>query len=87
MWLFHRLLERAYVEQLDSLLNPAKKEKPTPADRANSSDAMLYMEQHLAKIEAFCKAQAAQSKDIDLLHYNDLLRQLKLIRERRVVVK
>lgn len=82
-----RLLERAYVEQLDSLLNPAKKEKPTPADRANSSDAMLYMEQHLAKIEAFCKAQAAQSKDIDLLHYNDLLRQLKLIRERRVVVK
>ena len=82
-----RMLERAYVEQLDSLLNPAKKEKPTPADRANSSDAMLYMEQHLAKIEAFCKAQAAQSKDIDLLHYNDLLRQLKLIRERRVVVK
>jgi hypothetical protein len=82
-----RLLERAYVEQLDSLLNPAKKEKPTPADRANSSDAKLYMEQHLAKIEAFCKAQAAQSKDIDLLHYNDLLRQLKLIRERRVVVK
>lgn len=82
-----RLLERAYVEQLDSLLNPAKKEKPTPADHANSSDAMLYMEQHLAKIEAFCKAQAAQSKDIDLLHYNDLLRQLKLIRERRVVVK
>ena len=82
-----RLLERAYVEQLDSLLNPVKKEKPTPADRANSSDAMLYMEQHLAKIEAFCKAQAAQSKDIDLLHYNDLLRQLKLIRERRVVVK
>lgn len=82
-----RLLERAYVEQLDSLLNPAKKERLTPADRANSSDAMLYMEQHLAKIEAFCKAQAAQSKDIDLLHYNDLLRQLKLIRERRVVVK
>ena len=82
-----RLLERAYVEQLDSLLNPVKKEKPTPVDRANSSDAMLYMEQHLAKIEAFCKAQAAQSKDIDLLHYNDLLRQLKLIRERRVVVK
>lgn len=82
-----RLLERAYVEQLDSLLNPTKKEKPTPADRVNSSDAMLYMEQHLAKIEAFCKAQAAQSKDIDLLHYNDLLRQLKLIRERRVVVK
>lgn len=82
-----RLLERAYVEQLDSLLNPVKKEKPTPADHANSSDAMLYMEQHLAKIEAFCKAQAAQSKDIDLLHYNDLLRQLKLIRERRVVVK
>lgn len=82
-----RLLERAYVEQLDNLLNPAKKEKPTAADRANTSDAMLYVEQHLAKIEDFCKAQAAQSKDIDLLHYNDLLRQLKLIRERRVVVK
>ena len=48
---------------------------------------MLYLMQHLDTVEQFCKAQAAQSEGINLLHYNDLLRQIKLIRERRVTVK
>ncbi|WP_455075224.1 zinc-dependent metalloprotease [Prevotella fusca] len=82
-----RLLERSYVDQMNCLLNPIQKEKPTAADRANSSDIMLYLMQHLDTVEQFCKAQAMQSEGIDLLHYNDLLRQIKLIRERRVTVK
>lgn len=82
-----RLLERNYVDQLNSLLNPVQKDKPTVADRASNSDIMLYLMQHLDTVEQFCKAQAAQSEGINLLHYNDLLRQIKLIRERRVTVK
>ena len=90
-----RLLERTYLEQLNVLLNPVKKEllnpvkteKPTAADRASNSDVMLYMEQQMAKVETFCKQQAAQSSGINLLHYNDLLRQIKLIRERRETAK
>jgi len=90
-----RLLERTYLEQLNVLLNPVKKEllnpvkteKPTAADRASNSDVMLYMEQQMAKVETFCKQQAAQSSGINLLHYNDLLRQIKVIRERRETAK
>ncbi|MCR5077094.1 MAG: zinc-dependent metalloprotease [Prevotella sp.] len=82
-----RLLERAYVDQLNTLLNPVQKDKPSASDRAGQSDVMLYIGQQLDRIEQFCTAQAAVSKGIDLLHYNDLLRQLKLIRERRVTVR
>lgn len=82
-----RLLERNYVDQLNSLLNPVQKDKPTVSDRSSNSDIMLYLMQHLDTVEQFCKAQAAQSEGINLLHYNDLLRQIKLIRERRVTVK
>ena len=82
-----RLLERNYVEQLNTLLNPVPKDKASVADRASNSDIMLYLMQQLDTVEQFCKAQAAQSEGINLLHYNDLLRQIKLIRERRVTVK
>ena len=82
-----RLLERHYVEQINSLLNPVQKDKPTATDRVNSSDIMLYLMQNLDIVEQFCKSQAAQSEGINLLHYNDILRQIKLIRERRVTVK
>lgn len=82
-----RLLERNYVDQLNTLLNPVPKDKASVADRASNSDIMLYLMQQLDTVEQFCKAQAAQSEGINLLHYNDLLRQIKLIRERRVTVK
>ena len=82
-----RMLERTYVEQLNAILNPVKTEKAGTADRIQSSDVLLYAEQQLDTIEKFCKIQAAHSTGINLMHYNDLLRQLKLIRERRVTVK
>ena len=82
-----RMLERTYVEQLNAILNPVKTEKAGAADRIQSSDVLLYAEQQLDTIEKFCKTQATHSTGINLMHYNDLLRQLKLIRERRVTVK
>lgn len=82
-----RTLERAYLENINSLLNPTDKDKAGINARANNSDVQLYVEQHLDRVERFCQAQAATASGIDKLHYADLLRQIKLIKEERVTVK
>lgn len=82
-----RTLERAYLENINSLLNPTDKDKAGINARANNSDIQLYVEQHLDRVERFCQAQAAIASGIDNLHYADLLRQIKLIKEERVTVK
>ena len=82
-----RTLERAYLENINSLLNPTDKDKAGINARANNSDIQLYVEQHLDRVERFCQAQAAIASGIDKLHYADLLRQIKLIKEERVTVK
>jgi hypothetical protein len=74
-----RNLQRVYVAQLNKLVNPD--EKATAVNRVDNSDAMLYLLQHLDKIEQYLKAQTSQG--IDGLHYQDLLERLTLIRERR----
>ena len=48
---------------------------------------MLYLVQHLDDIAQFVDSQEAGAKGIDKLHYQDLQRQIKLIRERRTTVK
>ena len=82
-----RLLERTYIKQLDTFLNQEEKDKSIAIDRARPSDISLYLGQQLDTIEQYCKAQAAISTDLNLLHYNDILRQIKLIRERQNSVK
>lgn len=82
-----RLLERTYIKQLDAFLNQVEKDKSVELDRARPSDISLYLGQQLDTIEKYCKAQAASSTDLNLLHYNDILRQIKLIRERQNSVK
>lgn len=82
-----RLLERTYIKQLDAFLNQVEKDKSVELDRSRPSDIYLYLEQQLDTIEKYCKAQATSSTDLNLLHYNDILRQIKLIRERQNSVK
>ena len=41
----------------------------------------------LQKVEDFCKQQAQVESGINKLHYEDLLREIKLIRDRRTTVK
>ena len=76
-----RHLQRAYVQQLDRLLNPPA--NASFASLIDSRDALLYVLQHLNKIEQFCKSQGGQGDDISSLHYEELLRQIKLIRDKR----
>jgi len=77
-----RALERNYLDNLNTLLNPSADDVKRHGSNTFRSDAMLYVQQHLAKVEDFCKAQEARSTGINKLHYQDLLRQAKLIRDK-----
>ena len=76
-----RHLQRTYILSLDKLLNPA----PNTAfsQLIDSSDALLYVLQHLDKIDNYLKSQTGAT-GINKLHNEDLLQQTKLIREKRM---
>ena len=88
-----RQLQCVYVSQLKELLNPV--DETNYRNRLESADATLYLLQHFDKVEDYCKQQISNvngqssmgngqwSKDLNTLHYEELLREMKLIRERR----
>ena len=82
-----RQLQRSYLQNLNSLLNPSDAELRGVMSRNYNSDAMLYVLLNLKKVEDFCQQQKNSSSGIDALQYEDLLREIKLIRERRTTVK
>ena len=75
-----RNLQRAYLLQLDKLLNPAEKVPST--DRIDHSDVMLNVVQHLDKLEQYLRSQQP-TDGISRLHYQNLLERLQVIREKR----
>ena len=82
-----RSLERSYVEQLDKLINPDEKSAKLMGD-FNNSDALLYVLQHLDKVENYVKSQAATTASgINKQHFQDLQRRIKLIRDKQVKAK
>ncbi|MBO1362343.1 zinc-dependent metalloprotease [Prevotella sp. A2931] len=79
-----RSLERLYVSNIDRCLNPQAKDAKTAGDpKPFNTDALLYLSVHLDKIEAFVKGQLDKSSGINKVHYQDLLRQIKLIRDKQ----
>lgn len=82
-----RQLQRSYVQNLNSLLNPSEADLKGSMSRNYNSDAMLYVLQNLQKVETYCQQQMKASEGINALHFEDLLREIKLIRERRTTVK
>jgi hypothetical protein len=85
-----RHLQRTYVQQLNTLLNPSEAElKSAVNQRSYNTDALLYVALLLKKTEDYCRQQlAAQGTTaLDRLHYEDLLRELKLINHKRNGVK
>ena len=83
-----RQLERSYVQKLNTLLNPSEADmKVAATQRFCNSDAPLYVMKNLERVEQFCTQQQTTATSIDRLHYQDLLRELKLIRERRTTAK
>ena len=75
-----RHLQRAYMAQLDRLLNPTTT-SPTTAARIDNGDVLLYLLQHLERVEQHLQSQEATG--LNRLHYDELLRQAKVIREKR----
>jgi hypothetical protein len=49
---------------------------------AQRSDAVLYIEMHLDKVENYLKNVSQQPSTLNALHYKDLLLRVKKIRER-----
>ena len=80
-----RTLQRNYVERLNTMLNPDDKDKVGTNAPAFNTDALLYIAQHLDKLDAYLKDQAQTATGINALHYADLarqVRQIKTLRER-----
>ena len=74
---FRRYQQRVYVDFIGNALNPnPAQDKATVSTAAQRSDAILYLEQHLDKVEQYVKAQAATP------HYKNLLLRIKKIREK-----
>ena len=82
-----RQLQRSYVQNLNNMLNPSEAELKGALARNYNSDAMLYVLQNLQKVEEFCQQQKKSANGINALHFEDLLREIKLIRDRRTTVK
>ena len=84
-----RNLQRSYVAQMDRLLNPDPK-APSVA-RVDQSDVLLYLLLHLDAIDEYCQQQlsslTSKLTSLEKLHYQDVLLQTKLIRDKRTSVK
>ena len=62
--------------------------KSAANQRSYNTDALLYVALQLKKLEDYCRQQlAAQgTTELNRLHYEDVLRELKLINERRTKI-
>ena len=76
---FRRQEQRAYVDFLGTVLNPAQ-EKGTSNVAVLRGDAVLYVEQHMDQVENYLKAQTADG--LNGRHYHNLLLRIKKIREK-----
>ena len=79
---FRRLQQRSYVDFLGVALNGGSGADGTNTSLATRSDAILYIEQHLDKVENYLQNVSQQQSALNTLHYKDLLLRVKKIRER-----
>lgn len=78
---FRRQLQRTYIQLLGRCLNPTAEDyKANIITAAQRSDAILYVEQHLDDVEHYLQNQSAT--DFTGRHYQQLLLQIKKIREK-----
>jgi len=78
---FRRQQQRNYLFFLGRMLNPTAEDAKGIAVTAGRSDAIVYAEQHLGKVEQYLSNQS-QDGSFNSLHYKNLLLQVKKIREK-----
>ena len=64
---YRRQQQRTYVDFLGSILNPTKDKETGVDTKIQRSDVMLYVEQHLDKLESWLKAQPSDAHNKNLL--------------------
>ena len=79
---FRRLQQRSYVDFLGMAINGSTGSDGLNTSMAQRSDAVLYIEMHLDKVENYLKNMSQQQSTLNALHYKDLLLRVKKIRER-----
>lgn len=79
---FRRLQQRSYVDFLGVALNGGSGADGTNTSLATRSDAILYIAQHLDKVENYLQNVSQQQSALNALHYKDLQLRVKKIRER-----
>ena len=72
--------QRSYVYFVGTILNPTENDRKAASAASLRSDAILYGIQHLDKIEQYLKAQPTDG--VNGRHYQNLLLQIKKIREK-----
>ena len=77
---FRRQQQRSYVFFLGRILNPDTQDRASNNVTNQRSDAVIYAGQHLGQVEQYLKAQTADG--FNGLHYQNLLLQIKKIREK-----
>ena len=78
---YQRMAQRTYIKMLGTAINGAeqKKDEKTVTD----NDARLYVLTHLNDVENYLKQHVKTATAINKLHDEDLLLQIKIIREKR----
>jgi hypothetical protein len=79
---FRRQLQRTYLQLIDRALTPQADDRAVIIATAQRSDALLFIEQHLDKVENYLKT--CRANGLNALHYQNLLLNVKKIREKYV---
>ena len=79
---FRRQQQRSYVDFLGMAINGSTGSDGLNTSMVQRSDAVLYIEMHLDKVENYLKNVSQQPSTLNALHYKDLLLRVKKIRER-----
>ena len=79
---YRRQQQRAYVDFIGMTLNASEGSDGKNTSMVQRSDAILYMEMHLDKVENYLTNAVQQPSTLNALHYKDLLLRVKKIRER-----
>ncbi len=80
---FRRCQQRSYIDFIGTALNPtpaANSAANTSNTTVQRSDAILYLEQHLDRVEQYVKEQ--QASGMNGQHYKNLLLRIKKIKEK-----
>lgn len=79
---YQRAAQRTYINLLGNAINGGsaaqKESKPVPKD-----DATLYILKHMDYVEDYLKQHVSSATALNKLHYQDLLLQIKRIRDKR----